>query len=192
MHWSHPTFFCGKCGPLGTQKEQQIWIGDFFGWETDVYFCHPFAPFYSMGALNHSAMCQDFVQHYQPMICRDKMNQHVCCQASLVFHNYNSNHLWMCNIFEVGLSPAFRLMLKSWLRTSPSEHCWATKGSKPNMIQLMIAMIMFAITIAIWNDIMAGDQGGPNLRWARWWLQWLQDDYGDHHCDLDDDLWWRS
>ena len=45
-------FFGWKYGTLGTQKEQQIWIGDFFGWDTDDYFCLLFAPFYSRGALN--------------------------------------------------------------------------------------------------------------------------------------------
>ena len=39
-------FFCGKFGTLGTQKEQQTWIGDFFGWETKVYFWQLFAPFF--------------------------------------------------------------------------------------------------------------------------------------------------
>ena len=93
-----------------------------------------------------------------------------------------------CNTFEVGLSPAFRLMLKSWLRSSSTEHCWATKGSKPKMIQLMIAMIMFAIKIAIWNDYYCWQPRGANLTWARWWLQWLQDDYRDHVCNHDCDL----
>jgi len=45
-------FFCGKFGTSGTQKEQQIWIVVFLGWETEGYFCQLFAPFYSRAALN--------------------------------------------------------------------------------------------------------------------------------------------
>ena len=56
LHWSHPIFFCVKFGTLRTQKEQQIWIGDCFGWANEVYFANFLHLFIQGPPITHSAM----------------------------------------------------------------------------------------------------------------------------------------
>ena len=52
LHQCHPIFFCAKYGSWPTQKVQQISLGEFIGWETEVYFCHFLDPFYPSVPLN--------------------------------------------------------------------------------------------------------------------------------------------